>query len=62
VKRRGREAWATVALMRERDERFDGCLNCIDQTISGKMVVFRDEFPNSVEVNFSFRVKIMTSH
>ena len=66
---RGREAQrargevgAAVALMGELNERFNGCLNVVDRPISGKMVVFSDELPNGVEVNFSFRVKIIPSH
>jgi len=50
---------AAVTLVGKRNKRFDGRLNCFDHPISSKLAVFGDEFPNSVKINFSFRVKII---
>ena len=51
-----------MTLRREGNERFDGRLNLVDHPVCGTMVVFGGEFPNSVEVDFSFRVKFVSFH
>lgn len=56
------EVGAAVALMRERDKRFDSRLNLINHSISGNVTVLGYEFPNSIEINRGFRVKITPSH
>jgi hypothetical protein len=51
-----------MALMRERDERLYGGLDLIDHSIGGAKAVFGNVLSNRVEVNFSLRMEIVTSH
>ena len=55
------EIGATMALMWKRNKRLDGRLDCIDHPIGCLGIVFGSKFPNRVEVDFSFRVKIVPS-
>jgi len=51
-----------MALVRKGDKRLDSRLDPIHHPISGVRAVFGYEFPNLVEVDFGFRVKIIPSH
>ena len=55
------EIGATMALMGKRNKRLDSRLDCIDHPIGCPGIVFGHKFPNRVEVDFSFRVKIIAS-
>jgi len=56
------EVNTAMALVRKGDKRLDSRLDPIHHPISGVRAVFGYEFPNLVEVDFGFRVKIIPSH
>jgi hypothetical protein len=48
--------------MGERNKRFDGHLDCIDDPVGGLRAVFRYEFSDSVKINLGFRMKSISLH